>query len=352
LTLTVDDWDAEPMSLNCDGSLVRLDGRYPAIRNVRAGDYVTKTCAAQPGGDCPLWLEFLEVVTDGDGELIGFLQRMCGYCLTGSTEEQVVFFLWGPGGNGKSTFINTITGIMGDYAKVAPMNLLDVQNNDRASFGLAGLQGARLVTMNETAEGRRWDEARLKQLTGGERINAEFKYKDAFEYLPAFKLVISGNHKPELRGIDDALKRRVVIVPFVIKIPEQTRIRGFDKRLKTEWPGILAWMIRGVEAWRDEGLKAPAAVNAMTEDYFETEDIVGAWVEECTVVDADRFEATRDLFESWKAYCSRSGEHYGTSKHLVNALKKRGELKGHKRVGIRGFLGRRIRSDGEVFAKW
>lgn len=350
LTLAVDDWDCEAMEINCDGIVMRLDGEEPTVREVMPTDFVTKTCAAQPAGDCPLWLDFLAVVTGGDDELVGFLQRLCGYLLTGSTDEQVLIFLYGPGGNGKSTFINTIAGVMGDYAVNTPMDMLGKTNDhDRHPTELARLHGARLVTANETAEGRRWDESRLKQLTGGDVISARFMGRDFFDFRPAFKLVVSGNHKPELRGIDDALKRRVRIVPFTVTIPEEKRISGLDRQLKREWPGILAWMVRGAEWWREIGLKPPFAVMAATADYFEQEDLVGAWLDECTQVEPERFETNRNLFASWKAFCMRSGELPRTQKLLTMALVKREDLKRHKRDGERGFFGRRIKDPEQQF---
>src|SRR6185436_2181010 len=245
LAVAVDDWDADELVINCKGVLVPLDGRPE--RTTLATDLVTKSPSVKPGGECPKWIEFLELVTGGDVELMGFLQRMCGYCLTGSTKEQVLFFLFGTGTNGKSTFINTITGILGDYAMSSPMEMLAAtsarQSHDHTTE-LARLQGSRLVTANETGEGRHWDEARLKQLTGGDMISARFMNKDYFDYRPAFKLLVIGNHKPTLAGLDEALKRRVLIVPFTVRIPEEQRVLGFDEVLKAEWSGILSWMLR------------------------------------------------------------------------------------------------------------
>ena len=332
------------MKENDDGWVSGPHGRH---RPIRATDYITKSTACKPGGDCPRWLEFLVLVTDGDTELIDFLQRMCGYCLTGLTTEQKLFFLWGPGGNGKTTFVNTIAGIMGSYAVNAPMNLLAAGASEHHPTELARLQGARLVTASETDEGRPWDETRLKMLTGGDPITARYMNRDFFEYRPQFKVMVSGNHKPELRGLDDALKRRVLIVPFVVRIPDEQRILGFETMLKAEWPGILAWMLKGARYWRSEGLVVPAAVIAATAEYFEAEDIVATWLEECSTVRADHFETNRNLFENWTSFCRRSGEHTGTRKQFVAKLKKRPDLTFHKRDGNRGFLGRRLKSDFE-----
>lgn len=340
LTLAVDDWDAAPMSINLDGEL--LDLGTGDSRTLMATDYVTKTTRVKPGSECSLWLEFLELVTGGDTDLMEYLQRMAGYCLTGSTKEQVLFFLWGPGGNGKSTFVNTIAAILGNYAVNAPMDMLAVGNNERHPTELARLQGARLVTASETDLGRRWDEPKLKQLTGGDVISARFMNQNFFDYRPAFKLMISGNYKPELRGIDDAIKRRVRIVPFVVKIPEAQRVLDFEERLKPEWSGILSWMIRGARYWREQGLQTPAAVLEATAEYFEQEDTVGTWLEESTTIDKDRFESSTSLFQSWAEWTKRTGEWTGKAKGLTAALKKRPELRWHRTNRTRGFYGRRI----------
>jgi putative DNA primase/helicase len=347
LTATVDQWDADKMQLNCQGLLIDLSNGEQRL--TIATDYVTKSTTVPPSDDdCPLWMEFLDVVTGGDTELIDFLQRMAGYCLTGSTEEQAVFFVYGPGGNGKSTFVNTLSRVMGDYAVNAPMDLLASTSQDRHTEELARLQGARLVTATETQEGRSWDEARLKQLTGGDTITARFMRENSFQFVPVFKLVVSGNHKPGLKGLDDALKRRVRIVPFTVKIPEDKRVRDFESLLEIEWPAILAWAIRGTAEWRKHGLHEPGSVNEATEAYFENEDVLASWASECTTEDSDHFEPGERLFASWGAYCKRSGEKIGTRRRFSDAVMKHPEFTYEHRKKVRGFTGRRLKSGTEL----
>lgn len=342
IAAVVDQWDGDDMLLNCDGLVYSLgEDRYerPAI----PGDYFTKTTRVRPGGECPRWMEFLALVTGNDGELMDYLQRVAGYCLTGSVQEQCLFFLFGPGGNGKSTFINTISRIMGDYAKTAALEMFTATRNERHPTDLADLQGARLVTATETGGRRHWDETRIKLLTGGDPIKARFMNADFFQYRPCFKLVISGNHKPSLDQVDVAMKRRVQIIPFTVEIEEGQRIRGYEEVLKEEWAGILQWMVEGAINWAKLGLAPPPAVLQATAEYLENEDVLGSWLEECTTLVADGFESRKQMYKSWADWCKRSGEYAGSRKAFVDAMKGRKGIKPHKpHRGDRGWLGIRL----------
>jgi putative DNA primase/helicase len=351
LAAVVDQWDGDPFALNCDGEVHQLDAEIycrPAI----PGDYFTKSTVVKPGGECPLWIEFLETVTCGDAALIDYLQRVCGYCLTGSTREQCLFFLYGPGGNGKTTFVSTISGIMGDYHRTAAIDTFSATNgSDRHPTELANLQGARLVTASETAEGRHWDETRIKTLTGGDAISARFMRQDFFEYRPVLKLMVSGNNKPELKGVDEAWRRRMQIIPFVAEIAPAKRIRGYDELLRAEWPGILAWMIEGARYWARFGLAPPAAVLDATGDYLDSEDVVGGWIDEVIEFrpgDDAAFLSRQQLFSAWQAFCKRTGEHVGSRKQLTAALNRRKGFHPHMRKGVRGYLGIAFKPDFEL----
>src|SRR6185369_288445 len=179
--------------------------------------YITKITTDASSGECSRWLQFLAEITGDDIELQRFLQRIAGYSLTGSTREHALFFFYGPGGNGKGVFLNTLSAILADYAAVAPMEAFIATQGERHPTDLAGLRGARLVTSQETEEGRRWAESKIKALTGGDPITARFMRQDFFTYQPAFKLVVAGNHKPGLRGVDEAIRRRFHLVPFLAR---------------------------------------------------------------------------------------------------------------------------------------
>ena len=221
LAATVDQWDSDPWLLNTPGGTVDL--RTGQIHPHKPSDYCAKITAVAPEGECPLWLSYLKRTFDGDAELIAFIQRMAGYSLTGSTQEHSMFFLYGTGANGKSVFTKTLGGIVGDYHRSAPIETFTSSKFDRHPTEVARLCGARLVIASETEEGRRWAELRIKELTGGDRIAARYMRQDHFEFEPQFKLIVAGNHKPSLRCVDEAVRRRLHLVPFRVTIPPGDR---------------------------------------------------------------------------------------------------------------------------------
>jgi putative DNA primase/helicase len=341
LAATVDQWDTDAWLLNTPSGVVDL--RTSEQHPHRPNRYMTKITAVAPDGACPTptWCAFLDRITDGDADLIAFLQRMAGYALTGTTQEHALFFLYGVGANGKSTFLNAITGVAGDYHRTAPIETFTAAQTERHPTDLAGLRGARLVTATETEEGRRWAEAKIKALTGGDKIAARFMRQDFFEYTPQFKLVIAGNHKPGLRSVDEAIRRRFNLVPFNVVIPSEERDKSLGNRLRAEWPGVLAWMIDGCIEWQERGLAPPEAVTCATAAYLEAEDAIAAWLDEVGARDVNAWEATKTLFASWKAWADNAGEHAGTMKRFVQNLEARG-LTPERRTHARGFRGFRI----------
>ena len=311
----------------------------------RREDYCTKSTTCQPGGECPQWWAFLQRVTDGKQELENYLQRVVGYCLTGLTSEHVLFFLYGTGANGKTVFINTIAGMLGNYAVTAPMEMFLASHTERHPTELAMLRGARLVVASETEDGRRWSEAKIKQLTGGDKISARFMRQDFFEFTPQFKLMIAGNHKPSLRSVDEAIRRRIHLLPFTVTVPPEQRDQQLTDKLKTEWPGILSWAIEGCLEWQKAGLAPPKIVCAATDDYLAEEDALTLWLEDCTESASDwETERKADLFASWKAWAESAGEYYGTQKRLTQNLQARGFEPGRdSRTGQRLFKGIRLK---------
>lgn len=348
---TVDQWDADPWLLNTPGGVVDL--RTGAIRPHSEGDLMTRLTAVAPRPGCPLWRRFLATVADKDEQLQAFLQRMAGYCLTGITKEHALFFLHGTGGNGKGVFLNTLAAILAGYAAVAPMETFTASPGDRHTADVAMLRGARLVTAQETEEGRRWAEARIKAMTGGDPISARFMRQDFFTFFPQFKLIIAGNHKPGLRNVDDAIRRRFNLIPFNVGIlPEERNPDLFDD-LKSEWPDILQWMIDGCLEWQNIGLAAPTAVLAATDDYLQAEDATAQWIaERCHItgqivkgraITDPLYSTTADLFASWKAWADHAGEFVASQKRFSQALQHRGFV--HKReigTGRSGFQGIRL----------
>lgn len=325
--------DADPWVLGTPGGTVDL--KTGEILPAEPMRNISKLAAITPiyRGTTPIWREFLATATSGDDQLVAYLQRLAGYSLTGLVSEQTLAFLWGPGGNGKSVFVNTIAGILGEYAKVAPMETFTASLGDRHPTELAGLQGARLVTASETQEGRAWDEAKVKAITGGDRITARYMHRDFFTYDPTFKLVFLGNHKPAIGNLDDAMRRRFHMVPFTVR-PAVVNRQLFDQ-LKQEWPAILGWMIEGCLAWQREGLNPPAAVLEATKTYFEEEDPIGRWLAERTSAVSDEADedTLKDLFQDFQNWAADNGERKITGKKFSQLLYAKGYEKGGRKGG-------------------
>lgn len=343
MAATSEQWDVSLWDLNTPVGVIDL--HTGVMRRHRCDDYMTRVTGVSPDANCSIetWMKFLDRTTGSDAELVAFLQRVAGYALTGDTSEHALFFLYGTGGNGKSVFINALIGCLGDYHKTSAIETFTATGGDRHPTDLAGLRGARLVTAVETEEGRRWAESKIKSLTGGDKISARFMRQDFFEFMPIFKLIIAGNHRPGLRSVDEAIRRRFHLIPFTVTIPESERDEQLSEKLKAEWPGILNWMIEGCLAWQRDGLCPPDAVKSATAAYLEAEDALAAWIEDAGEADPDAWEPTQALYRSWKSWAERAGEHPGTLRKFSQRLEDRGEAFGIRKtrngVGQRGFSG-------------
>jgi putative DNA primase/helicase len=350
ISAEIERFDMLRYKLNTDSGTVDL--KTGTISIPRRKDYLTQKagCAiAPPGTPHPIWSKFLKRITTDNKYLIGFLQRFVGYCLSGDISEHVFVFAYGSGANGKGTFINTIVKIMGDYATVADINTFLDSRNERHPTDVAKLRGARLAVAQEIQEGRSWDEQRIKAITGGDRQTARFMRQDFFDFDPAFKLFIAGNHKPRLRVIDEAMRRRMLLVPFTVQIPPKERDLKLMEKLEPEWPAILRWALDGYIEWQKVGLMAPAIVTSATNEYFESEDTFGQWIEdECTaeIGNQNKWDRFSELFESWTDYATKIGDPSGSSKAFSEALSNRGFVacrKGDNRT--RAFYGIRRKMD-------
>ena len=339
VALTNDSWNADPWLLGTpEGTVVLRTGQ---IAPARPDALISKLTAVAPGDGVPVrWLAFLNEAVASDAEMIGFLQRWCGYCLTGSTKEHAFAFIHGPGGNGKSVFLNTVAGILGDYAATAAMETFTESRNDRHSTELAMLAGARLVTASETEQGRGFAEARVKAITGGDPITARYMRQDNFTFQPQFKLMIAGNHAPSLRNVDAAMRRRLNILPFIVTPAKPDP--ELERKLRIEWPQILQWMIDGCRQWQTEGLMRPDAVAGATERYFADQDMFGQWLDEACDRKADAWELPTPLYRSWCEFARDAGEQSGTQKDFKATLERRGIMAG-KTNGLRVYRGIRFR---------
>jgi putative DNA primase/helicase len=317
---TTEQWDADPWLLNTPAGIVDL--RTGESRAARLEDYCCRATAVAPGGDAPTWRQFLADATAGDLELQSFLQRMAGYALTGLTIEHALFFVYGTGGNGKGTFLNTLHRLIGDYARVASMETFTESKFDRHPQELASLLGARMVTAQETEAGKRWNEQRITAMTGGDPITARFMRQNEFTFIPQFKLIIAGNHKPGLRSVNEAIRRRLHLIPFTQR-PEKPNPR-LSEQLWTEAAGILAWAVEGAAQWAAKGLAAPSSVKAATDDYLSAEDTMQIWIDECCTVLKSLSYKSSELYKNYRDWCEERNEFVGTQKRFSQDIESRG----------------------------
>lgn len=342
--VTSEVWDRDPWLLGTPCGTVDL--RTGAVRPADPSDRITKLAGCPPKKARPArWLTFLAEATNGDSDMIAYLQRITGYCLTGVISEHALFFIYGPGGNGKSVFLNVLTHILGEYATAAPMETFTRAKFSQHPTELAMLKGARLVTASETEEGRSWAEARIKSLTGGDPITARFMRRDFFTYSPHFKLVFAGNHQPTLHSADVALQRRVNMLPFVSQPPRPDPF--LEEKLKSEAPAILAWAIEGCLQWQAIGLARPETVSQATEEYFDEQDVFGQWLRDHCELKVSYWEQPTPLFRDWGAYARDIGEEPGSMISFSSRLKRVGLHRG-KVSGMRVYKGVRLRNGGSL----
>ena len=346
LAVASDVWDRDPWLLGTPGGTIDL--RTGMLREPDPDDAITKVTAVAPASadDCPLWRTFLEEACGGDTALAGFLQRFVGYALTGRTTEHSLIFLVGPGGNGKSVFLNVLRGILGDYARVAAMDSFVASYGDRHPADIAALNGARLVVASETEQGRVWDETRLKALTGGDAVSARFMRGNFFTFNPTFKLLFIGNDKPSLRTVNDAMRRRLQIVEFEHK-PERPDLK-LEEKLRPEWPAILRWALNGCRKWQVRGLCPPPCVITASEAYFRDQDVLSRFLDDECVVDPGNDimrTSAHDMWEAWTKYARDNHKPPGRQNEFVSALERRGARK-FRTNAARGFVGIALKDEG------
>ena len=301
-TVTPDDFDRDDMLINVANGYIDLTSRelykhdinkmFSQITNT---DYTEKM---QPA----VWLDFLNDIFAGDKAVIRYIQKALGYSLTGSTREQIMFILFGKGRNGKSIFVETIAEILGDYSNNMQAKSLMVKKNDNVNTDIARLSKARFVTSSEPNEGFRFDEGLIKQLTGGDKVTARFLYAEEFEYTPKFKIWVSTNHKPIIRGTDDGIWRRLVLIPFDVQIPEEKVDKDLKYKLLREAPAILNWMAEGAYMWMQEGLAMPEKLKEAVQKYRNEMDTLGQFIEDCCKVDKNISEKVSNLHQAYKTW--------------------------------------------------
>lgn len=349
MSVNTDDLDANDSALGVQNGVIELaTGQF---RPGTAGDKITKCAGAEWRGSVndpqiiySEWQKFLcEILPDEEVRV--WLQKFVGYCLSGETGEQILLVLHGHGSNGKSVVANTIRELLGTYAVTARFDSFTEQKNPNGAVrnDLAALDKIRLVVANEGVDGARLDEGVVKTITGSDEIRARFLYGEEFSYTPRFKLVLVTNHKPTIRGTDDGIWRRVVLVPFNVTIPAERRDKGLQDKLRAEMPGILAWAIEGHRLWKAQGLtKQPREIERASLAYRADSDTIGRWIDECVTLDAGSFTPNADVRKSYKAWCTEYGFGELNDTNLGNKLKEKGFDNSQRVRGQRGWTGFRI----------
>lgn len=306
--VTPNQLDRHKMLLNSPTGVIDLNDFE--VRKAVPKDYFTKSVNANfdKNAKSPLWNEFLETIFDHDKDLIRYVQKAVGYSLTGSTAEQCAFFLYGTGRNGKSTFIDILRELFGDYARNIQPETIMIKNNNSINSDIARLKGARFVTTVEPNEGLKLNEGLLKQLTGGDIITARKLYAEEFEFKAEFKLWMATNHKPIIRGTDLGIWRRVHMIPFTVVIPEDKVDRQLTEKLMQELDGIFLWALRGLAMYNKEGLEKPTAVQKAVDEYKKEMDVVSKFLDECTEKAFAKSVKASDLYQAYTNWCKQYGE--------------------------------------------
>lgn len=316
LPVKVEQLDSNKYLLNCQNGI--LDLKTGSLLPHASHHLMTKIADAgyEEDAECPNWIKFLEsVFVDRDGntdhELIRYVQKLIGYSMTGDVSEQSMYFLYGGGKNGKSTFINTIKDILGDYSRQTNKEtfISKEHNGGSANSDVARLTGSRFVSAVESNDGEKLDESIVKQITGGESIIARFLHKDFFEFSPEFKVFFTTNHKPIVKGTDEGIWRRIKLIPFLATIPEAKRDLQLPVKLKEEVSGILKWMLEGCLLWQKEGLQSPASIETASKDYREEMDILLPFIKECCTVNPLAKVELKDLYNEYQNYCFENDDY-------------------------------------------
>lgn len=346
--------DADVWKINVANGVLDLRASTPNEERLvphRRDDLITKLVPIEydPEARCDRWEAFLHKVLGGNCALISFLQRAVGYSLTGETAEQCLFFLYGSGSNGKSTFLDLLRDVAGEYATMADFTSFLEKRGEGPRNDIARLYGARVVTSSEVGEGKRLNESLVKTLTGGDVVTARYLYAEAFEFRPTFKLWLGANHRPLIRGTDYAIWRRIRLIPFTVQIGEDERIDRdvLLAQLRAELPGILAWAVAGCLLWQQsaDGLGPPLEVTEATDKYRRESDTLGAFIEDCCEVGADYAERASDLFSTYKKWADEGSEFELSQTRFGREMEERGfvaEKRGWGNARVKWRLGIRL----------
>jgi putative DNA primase/helicase len=321
ISIPADSLDADPWLLNVRNGTVDLHtGR---LRPHRPGDLITKLAPVEhdPDATCPAWDRFLATVLPDD-ELRAYVRQAVGYSLTGTVTEQTLLFTYGTGANGKTTMLNAVLAVLGDYANQSDPTVITAA--DSHPTGIARLQGARMVVASELDDGRRLAEATVKSLTGGDRVVARLMHRDFFEFNPTWSFWLSANHRPIITGTDHGIWRRVKVIPFTVTVAAEDQDPDLPAKLEAEAAGILNWALAGCLAWQRQRLEDPPAVCTATADYRADMDAIGTFLDEACDVEPAARESATVLYRRYQGWCDDAGERPLTQRRFGSALTERG----------------------------
>lgn len=341
LSISPDQLDRDPWLFNVQNGTIDL--RTGEFRPHDRGDFITMMapCEFDPEAEASLWDAFLKRIFEENGDLLSFVQRLCGYLLTGDTTEQSLFVFYGTGANGKSTLIETLLALLGDYSSKTPMRTFLDQKHEGVRNDLAGLRSARMVAATEISRGQSLNEALVKEVTGGDSVSARFLYGEYFQYMPQYKIVFAVNDKPRIKGGDEGIWRRMRLLPFEVFIPIAERDKELSRKLSEELPGILNWALSGLAQWHKTGLAPPDEVLAATEGYRVEMDLLHDFLQTCCADKPGWFVPTAKLYQVYEQWCKDNGETLVKQRSFSIMIKERGYEPAIQRVAgkqKRGFL--------------
>jgi len=330
----------DPWLLNCKNGTLNL--KTGELKPHDRKDNITKILPVEydSAARCDRWEEFLYQIMGKNHDLVDFLQRAVGYSLTGDTREECLFLLYGKGANGKTTFIETLKGVLGEYAKTADFSTFVEKKYDNIRNDVARLKGSRLVVAAESKRGRQFDESLIKKVTGRDSLVARFLYEEHFEFIPEFKIFLAFNIKPDIKGTDYGIWRRIRLIPFSVTIPKEKQDQRLRYKLEKELPGILAWAVRGCDEWQKGGLNEPFEVLEATSEYEQEMNIIGSFLDKQCQKAVGAMETTSALYRDYRQFCLYHGIEPVSKTQFGRQLSKLGIKSKHTnrgtvRIGIR-----------------
>lgn len=350
LEIADETFDADPGLFNTTTGTVDL--RTGKIHAHQAEDFLTRVagCGFDVEAECPTWESFLDVVFAGDTELIGYVQRAVGMTLLGYTSEQVLFLLYGTGANGKTTFIEALHGVLGEYAVKTPIGTFMKRRAGSATNDLARLAGTRMVSAVESDFDQSLAEGMVKAITGSDTLTARLLYKEYFEFRPEFTPYIATNHLPTISGTDYGIWRRMKVIPFTVTIAPAEQDHDLLAKLEAEGPGILRWAVDGALSYQERGLDEPESITSTVDSYRQDQDPIGLWIDaECERVSA-AWTPTSHLGVAYNGWAAANGYRAEEAGTLTRRLSERGLTPKRRRVAgkqVRGWAGIAI-IDGDL----